>query len=99
MLENLRITSICHHLKQQQTKPEQLKLLLQKNMSTVKKRMGEKEMWLLSGFFFPLNEMTLSFFESVFLSEVMIPEAGSSKPESTCIKNDPIFLLFAVLSL
>lgn len=50
-------------------------------------------------FFFPLNEMTLSFFESVFLSEVMIPEAGSSKPESTCIKNDPIFLLFAVLSL
>lgn len=58
-------------------------------------------MWLLRGFFaffffFPLNEMTLSFFESVFLSEVMIFEAGSSKPGPHCMKNDPIFLLFAV---
>lgn len=50
-------------------------------------------------FSFSLNEMTLSFFESVFLSEVMILEAGSSKPESPCMKNDPIFLLFAVFPL
>lgn len=50
-------------------------------------------------FFPPLNEMTLSFFESVFLSGVKILEAGSNKTESTCIKNDPIFLLFVVLPL
>lgn len=56
-------------------------------------------MWLLSIFFPPLNETALSFFENDFLSEVMILEAGSSKPEPTCVKNDPIFLLFAVLPL
>lgn len=50
-------------------------------------------------FFFPLNEMTLSFFESVFLSEVMILEAGSCKPGPACMKNYPIFLSFAVLPL